>query len=81
MFIFAYFICHIRHKLNVTYVTKLDAVIFFVLCSLLRKTINHPNLHQFNAFISNLYKVLSEKILVTLTFLKKVNSLMYVTLF
>ena len=33
IFTFTYFICHVRHKLSVTYVTTLHAVIFFVLCS------------------------------------------------
>ena len=53
---------------------------------ILKKTINHPNLHQkvfysSNTFISKLYKVLSEKILVTFTFLKMVDSLMSCTTF
>ena len=37
IFIFTYFICHVHHKLNVTYVTKLDAIIFSVLCSYWKK--------------------------------------------
>ena len=35
--IFTYFICHVRHKLNVMYVTTLDAIIFLVLCSYRKK--------------------------------------------
>ena len=37
IFIFTYFICHVRHKLNVMYVIKLDAIIFFLLCSYWKK--------------------------------------------
>ena len=33
IFISAYFICLVRHKLIVTYVTTVDAVIFFVIYS------------------------------------------------
>ena len=31
--IFSNFICHVRHKLTITYATKLHTVISFVLCS------------------------------------------------
>ena len=74
------FICHVLHKLNVMYVTKLDSIIFFVLCSYWKKlsiiiiSINRV-FFQFICFKS-VCKILSEKILFALTFLKKVDSLM-----
>ena len=74
------FICHVLHKLNVMYVTKLDSIIFFALCSYWKKlsviviSINRV-FFQCICFKS-VCKILSEKILFALTFLKKVDSLM-----
>ena len=77
IFIFTYFICHVHHKLSVTYVTTLDAIIFLSSVVIEKYYQPSPSIgSSSNVCISNLYKVFSEKILVTLTFLKKVDSLM-----
>ena len=81
IFIFTYFICHVCHKLNVTCITKLDAIIIFALFSYWKKLSIVP-ISISRVFLQCIHfkfkfqKVLSEKILFTLTFFKKVHSLM-----
>ena len=61
------------------YITTLDAVISLssVVIEKNYQQSKSPSIgFSSNTFISKLYKVLLEKILVTLTYLKKVNSLM-----